>query len=221
MVPPPWKLLSPTGVLYFVPTRAALAWLSNEKGLSGPNMLVLVGESTGNLSAGSKKSHEGHWVRFTDVKWIRRDGCHELVYTLGATWGRGSAQLVIDVLAKGRGDMPFTSREMVDKLLNGKKDHGRVVEHHHQWRLQPKPADAEERMPRVFVPAVPPPPGTQLPVVHPTVSPTMLPRPQATSTAPVQVRCSCPLLLTQAYALIDAFPREACRICVAALWLDP
>ena len=82
-MPGPWKLLSPNGLLYNVADQDALLRLATVEGLNPSNMSVLVNESTGNLTEGAEKSHEKQWVRLQCVKWLRRDGCAELVYTLG------------------------------------------------------------------------------------------------------------------------------------------
>jgi hypothetical protein len=153
-LPLPWKLLSPDGQLYFVEDRAALLRLAKQKKLSESNLLVLVRESRGNLVAG-EKSHEQHWVLFDDVRWLRRGEAGELVYTLGATRGRGSGKLVVDVQAKARDDMPFTSYAMVDKLLNSKNHKGKKLDVLHGWRVVDAPDDAEDgvRIPHGIMPS--------------------------------------------------------------------
>ena len=69
VMPGPWKLLSPNGLLYNVADQDALLRLATVEGLNPSNMSVLVNESTGNLTEGAEKSHEKQWVRRTASGW--------------------------------------------------------------------------------------------------------------------------------------------------------
>jgi hypothetical protein len=126
--PPPWKLLSPKGVAHVIVDDDALKLLVKSEGLNPSNMRVLIGLHRGNIKPGACKSHEALWVRFADVKWLKRDGHLEFIYTIGPC---NSPQHFIDMVAKKRDppDMPFNNADTLRRFLKGEyKARGKTIE---------------------------------------------------------------------------------------------
>ena len=155
--PPPWKLLSPEGVAHVIIDNDALKLLVESEGLDPSNMRVLIGLHRGNIKPGGWKSHEALWVRFADVKWLKRDGHPELVYTIGPC---NSPQHFIDVVAKKREppDMPFNNADTLRRFLKGEyKARGKKIEvlTDFKWRVVEPTQEALAAVPcKVKWPAV-------------------------------------------------------------------
>jgi hypothetical protein len=153
--PPPWHLWSPPPCTrYTITDLDALLDFCVKKGLHSTNMQVLVGHKQGNTTgAQGGKAHEAGWVFWSEqeVKWLSHPSLGCAVPTCGPTRGKGGGELFLDLVAPKLG-APFTkSKEMFMKLLHGKEHKGKKLEHILQWRIVPKPPDAEGRFPCVVV----------------------------------------------------------------------
>ena len=128
----PAVLQAPDDVLHIVHDEVALRNLSTEFNLHPSNMRVLVGLDQGNLSEGEKKAHEAHWVRHEDVKALKKDGDAEIVYTVGATWGKkGAGERFISDVPRGATTCAASSPESSSSTCSTTSSSTRAF-----WRLR-------------------------------------------------------------------------------------
>mmetsp|Transcript_38438 Transcript_38438/g.63686 ORF Transcript_38438/g.63686 Transcript_38438/m.63686 type:complete len:218 (-) Transcript_38438:95-748(-) len=107
----PWHLLSPDGQLVSCPDRKQLTVFCKHNKLKKFNVELLLGIAVGNTV---RKAHEANWVTRDSIRFLQRG--NELVYTVGATFGRDAGKWFVQRVVKQRGDMPFEAPELADLL---------------------------------------------------------------------------------------------------------
>jgi hypothetical protein len=86
MVPPPWQLVSPAGVVHVVRDEAALTALGKlnpDVIVNRENVLRKLVDPKNRKAAAPVPLHQTHWQRLERVVWLRRVGTEDLLPIVG------------------------------------------------------------------------------------------------------------------------------------------
>ena len=200
---PPWSLLSPTGVLYYVRNEDDLRKLAREEdlvvGSKKNNLLRELVDPANKKRLDQLPRHRAHWQLLQRVQWLQCVETAECVPVVG-----GDGDYFVKNFACAREDMQAFDGSRLNQLLNkgwlwrnGEKSniYTQKSDSSLRWkRLDEPPADASSLLPSVPLPspyATPPtePPTEPLteplaapPTETPTATPTKTPTEQPTAT---------------------------------------
>ena len=153
---PPWKLLSPGGLLYIL-LESELEEFCLKFAVDGvelKNIHHLLGINIKGMNTEQPK-HVKFWQPIELVHYLRRVGStdpNEIVPVLGGQ-GRGGVDYFLDAVAKCRveKDMPFNNGTQLKRLLAKTSDVVRAA--NYKWELAPPPEDPVEWHPRGRLPS--------------------------------------------------------------------
>ena len=141
---PPWKLVSPAGVLHVIEDRDALPIFCADESLNKFNIEHLLELRTGNSAW---PLHVKFWQPLHLLLFLGRDGLEELVPVLGgpgkgAAKGEAGVDYFLEVVAHARHDMTFTekNRDKLQQLLVGSyRSNGQLSNKFMGWGLVDAP----------------------------------------------------------------------------------
>jgi hypothetical protein len=151
---PPWKLVSPFGLLHIIHDRAALGTFTGAEDLDKFNVEHLLGLKEG---SSARPLHVKFWQPLHLLLFLRRDGSDELVPVLGgpghgARSGEAGVDHFIETVAACRDDMPFTSKhrgKLQQILVGSYQSNGKPSNSYMKWGLADPPADLDGFFPGV------------------------------------------------------------------------
>jgi hypothetical protein len=148
--PPPWRLLSPSGVLHFIAGERELVQLGKEQEVRDFQSLVGVGTAPPN---GKLPQHRGQWQLFEKVVWLQRIDDPRIIIHIN-----GDAKYFIENFASLREDTRHINASCAQRFqsfLNGnlqssseKRDAYSRKGVPYKWvKMGAAPDDALERVP--------------------------------------------------------------------------
>ena len=151
---PPWKLVSPNGVLHIILDLLAVSQFCKEEGLSTFDIKHLLEIEEGNTE---RPMHVKFWQPLHLLLFLRHKDGSELVPVLGGPGkgrrvGEAGVDYFIEAVAKFRSDMSFTAnhRAKLQRLLvESYTSHGKPSNDYQGWGLAAAPANLEAFFPRV------------------------------------------------------------------------
>lgn len=151
---PPWKVVSPNGVLHVILDLPAVSRFCKEEGLNTFDIKHLLEIEKGNTE---QPMHVNFWQPLHLLLFLRHKNAAELVPVLGGPGkgrrvGEGGVDHFIARVATFRPDMPFTAKhrtKLQQLLVESYTSHGVLSNDYLGWGLAPAPADLEAYFARV------------------------------------------------------------------------
>ena len=145
---PPWKIVSPFGVLHIIKDRDALGTFIAAEELDTFNIKHLLGLQEGSTA---QPMHVKFWQPLHLLLFLKRNGSNELVPVLGGPGsgtckGEAGVDHFIATVAAAHPDMPFTEKHRTNLqriLVESFTSNGKPSNSYKGWGLATAPANLD------------------------------------------------------------------------------